>query len=143
MGYEIQSPVVQVWLPYDIDYFIEHNGETFGVFAKNYQEKYGIDLHDIFGLKIENDEHTIILKKELIGLNLVNGMNEVSIQKWAVSNAIHEFVSHAAQSEAIQVLVNFAFGDNTNFSYGFNISLPVKGTSVVTIDDLIVQAYEM
>lgn len=57
MGYEINSPVKQIWLPFDYTFMSKRSGYLFSDFASDYKEKYGIDLHDLF--EFSRDESTI------------------------------------------------------------------------------------
>lgn len=144
MSYKTNSPVKQVWLPIDYSWLTEVIGgaNTFGNFSKAYKERYGIDLHDLFELKIDEFTFTCSVKVDLLGTYNVDKNNYET--SFALPNGVIEFRQGLTQGEDRYVLAAIGIKDSfDNFACGFKINLPVEQTPVNSIDDLEVTLYEL
>lgn len=152
MGYKINSPIKQVWLPLDYDWLFETLEEQpkFGEFAEKYKEKYGIDLHDILELNtFEQEDNTVIAcspkQSLLVGAYTVNGMygkDYVDI-RLSVADAIENLRNTTiGQQEAQPILTIAASDPMRGVGVGFIISLPADSTADIVIDDLLVSLNE-
>ena len=142
MGYEINSPVKQVWLPLDYEFIKDNTNTTFSVFSELYREKYGIDLHDIFTLNKNGNSYHISLNCDLVGSYNVGYLDDSIKTKLAENNAIR-VLDDVSQSEIEDiVLLRVGIGNN-NFGHGFDIKLPVSSVVINSVDDLIVVLFEI
>lgn len=143
MSYKTNSPVKQVWLPIDSTWLGEVIGgtNTFGNFSKAYKERYGIDLHDLFELKIKGSVFYLCTKIDLIGSYLVNDL----FLRFARYNGVEINTTGNSQEPTPVVFLIVSCTDLAKqaFGYGFNIVLPVQATPVNSIDDLEVTLYEI
>lgn len=145
MGYEINSPVKQIWLPLDYNFLSELlSGDDdiyFGDFNKEYQKKYGIDLHDVFGLgKTEGNSFFLILKNDLTGTYNIGKLNGIATTKYANTSGVRGLQS-TGQTESQNTLATIAVGVD-EFEHGFDIYLPrTSEREVNSIDDLIIKFY--
>ena len=141
MGYEINSPVKQVWLPLDYEFIKDNTNTTFSVFSELYREKYGIDLHDIFTLNKNRNAYYISLNCDLVGAYNVGYLDGSIKTKLAENNAIRD-LDNGSQSE-IEDIVLLRVGIGNEFGHGFDIKLPVSSVVINSVDDLIVVLFEI
>ena len=147
MGYDISSPIKQVWLPLDYTFISENAGDA-RTFIKKYKEKFGIDLHDLFELvSLLPDYYSIRLKEKLIGAYCDNENNyqNLYIGNLARTNAIKEYsnMQYIEDSETIATLLSIEIksGDD-NWGYGFRFCCP-ENKRPNTIDDLNIELVEI
>ena len=147
MGYEVNSPVKQVWLPLDyhwLEEVLRDNEMKFGAFAEKYKEKYGIDLHDIFeSHKNVDDQYYIGLKVDSIctyGAGIVDNVFETKLSDF--SPFINFSPTKQSEAEASLLLVEVA-NKTGDFGHGFEFILPVTGNTINDIDDINVVLYEI
>lgn len=139
MGYEINSPVKQIWLPLDADWLVRHSDTHFKEFSELYKEKYGIDLHDIFALVKMDVKYAINIKVDLIGAYSVGLLDQDLKTKFASPQAVTHYES-LEQGDSAHALITITVG-STDVAHGFSISLPSKDNEVNSIDDLLISAY--
>lgn len=144
MGYEINSPVKQVWLPLDYGFLSEFVGGTFGEFSKEYQKKYGIDLHDIFILtKTADNEFVIGSKIDLVGTYNIDLLNNIVKTKIALTNGLATMTA-AQQSDQVATLLVVYVGVGIDIAHGFTFVLPtLEEREVNSIDDISIGLYEI
>lgn len=144
MGYEINSPVKQVWLPLDYNFIAEHAGEFFGDFSKSYQEKYGIDLHDVFFMnKNGNNEISVGSKIDLLGTYSVGDVASIYKTKIALSNGLKTITKSIQDEDPHDMLIVYV-GVGTDTAHGFDLVLQsLSEGEVKSIDDLIVDLFEL
>ena len=148
MSYKNQPPVKQVWLPIDGDFIDDHKNETFAVFSKNYKDEYGIDLHDLFELASDVDDagsFGVHVKGNVcIGAYNATKKSHGNTYSFYPANpyAIGVF-NYIEQSEDIEHLLSIDLtGLNREVGLGFFISLPATGTTVESIDDLLIGLHD-
>ena len=140
MGYEINSPVKQLWLPLEYDLINSYDGDKFRNFAKEYKEKYGIDLHDIFELIHSGDEYRINIK-----FNCVIGCYAVPSQGYNITLArpqIIESISSGSGFDFHDDLLKVQVSDNGN-NVGFGFGVRFGATEPTNIDDLDIILFEI
>lgn len=145
MGYVNNSPVKQIWLPLEYDFVDGHNSESFKDVAIDYKERYGIDLYDVFGLyKIGDSDYLVYTKYDLTGAYVVGGYYGVTPCKMAKPDAVTGLLYSGRQDSQPKPLVAISVGDYWGDSgFGFQISLPPASTQISSIDDLLIQKYEI
>ena len=141
MGYKNKSPIKQVWLPLDYD-FISSHADTFFEFAKAYIKEYGIDLHDIFELRIVGNERIgIALKVDCVSSYCIGNSYNENFTKYAKYDAIERYDT-IDNTESSQILISIMTGDNVYLGFGFSINGNGQGINT-TLDDLVVELHEI
>lgn len=140
MGYQVPNIEKEIYLPLDTDFIYEHDHTTFKNFAELYKKEYGIDLHDLFELKQNDDnEFYVILKTpyKLFTYSISDAYGEV---KNLVALGVHKVTSSPVPSGSTVELIVIGCGIANDMGYGFQICL---GTTVPTsIDDLLIEMKE-
>ena len=138
MGYEINSPVKQVWLPIDYLFIQDNFDNNFGDFAKAYKEKYGIDLHDIFELIDDGTYYTIKIKgcilstynvgliTDSLNLNIINVDGIIKYNRVDKEDYGAILISFGVQIPFVSPMCG----------QSITIQIPSEGIEVNSIDDL-------
>jgi hypothetical protein len=147
MGYEINSPVKQVWLPLDYAFLSEQlsTSITFGEFSKIYQKKYGIDLHDVFFMiRSGQNELGVGSKIDLVGTYTIGRLDDYIDTKLALNNGLTMLNAPRAQSEQSSTLLQVMIDVRGTVGHGFQITLPPLSLGdVECIDDFIIDFVEL
>lgn len=142
MGYNVNSPIKQIWLPLNNIFINNHDTDSFKAFSESYRERYGIDLHDIFELSYDSNKgYCISLKNNAIGAYSTSDDTYFYKANIAVSNAILEYNGSQRMKDEDYLLVRIGikFSDN---AMGFDVKIP-KGEGYITIDELLIFNYEI
>lgn len=148
MGYKVNSPIKQVWLPLSYEWLNHIGTKSFKDFAVAYKKEYGIDLHDLFDLKQSEDGYYINIKGNYLISTYVAGQ---SLDGYVNTKMVNAFgisqYSRKKQQESSDVLMSITIRSTDSaeleFAHGFSILVPATGTEVNSINDLLVGIYEL
>lgn len=141
MRYETHTPTKEIYLPMNYKFINDHDQNTFKEFAKDYKNEYGIDLHDLFDLKLKsNNEYYIVFKTtyKLFAYSISDDTFQ-SIKNM-VAFAIHDIEYSKIPESGTTPILNIGCGLAHNLGYGFKITLPNSMPN--SIDDLFVELLE-
>lgn len=145
MGYKMPIVCKEIYLPLDYDWIFEHAGEkSFADFSADYKAEYGVDLHDLFKLR-KNDDNLYVLdiktpsKIYSVG---VGGYPDL-LNKVMMGVFDRNEVNAITQSILTIAVFECSTSNQTLYGYGFSVRLSADNLTPKSMDELVVDSYEL